>query len=155
MNLHGIAGPVIAAVNPMIPVGLKISLGQSLPAPDGTLVPRYSDEISVTGQIQPVTWGDLQMLDGINLGGVRWKIYLHGEINGVVRPEKKGGDIVIVRGGRHQGEWLTVQVLEQFPDWVCAAIVLQTAAPTPGDGLTADLTDEGNTVIVPSVMTGV
>lgn len=155
MNLHGIAGPVIAAVNPMIPVGLKISLGQALPAPDGTITPRYADEITVQGQIQPLTWGDLQMLDGINLGGIRWKIYLHGEVNGVVRAEKKGGDLVTVKGGRHRGEWLVVQVLEQFQDWVCAAIVLQTAAPAPTDGLATDLTDEDNTVIVPSVMTGV
>lgn len=77
------------------------------------------------GQIQPMTWRDIQQLEGLNIEGVRWKIYLYGEVDGLVRPECKGGDLIIVASGRHQGTWLVAQVLEQWPDWVCAAIVLQ------------------------------
>lgn len=79
----------------------------------------------VRAQIQPVTWRDLQQMDGLNVQGIRWKAYLHGEVNGVVRPERKGGDLITIAMGRHQGEWLVAQVLEQWPDWVCAAITLQ------------------------------
>lgn len=77
------------------------------------------------GQVQPLTWRDLQQLDGLNIEGIRWKIYLYGQVDGVVRPERKGGDLIVIASGRHQGTWLCAQVLEQFPDWVSAAITLQ------------------------------
>lgn len=79
----------------------------------------------LNGSVQPMTWRDLQQLDGVNVEGARWKIYLEGQVDGVVRPEKKGGDLVVISSGPHAGTWLVGQVLEQFPNWVCAAIVLQ------------------------------
>ena len=94
-------------------------------------VPEETMTTSMTllGQIQPITWRDLQQLDGLNTNGVRWKIYLSGEVDGIVRKEKKGGDLITIPpGSRHAGTWLVAQVLEQFPDWVCAAIVLQSGS---------------------------
>lgn len=82
----------------------------------------------LSGQVQPLTARDLQQLDGVNLGGVRWKIYLFGQIDAIVRPERKGGDLVTISSGPHQGVWLVVLVLEQFPDWCCAAIVQQNGS---------------------------
>lgn len=79
----------------------------------------------LNGSVQPMTYRDLAQLEGINVGGARWKIYLEGQVDGVVRPEKKGGDLVSIPSGPHAGVWLAVQVLEQFPNWVCCAIVLQ------------------------------
>ncbi len=84
--------------------------------------------LTVLAQVQPVQWRDIQFLEGLNLGGVRWKAYLNGEVDGIVRPEKKGGDLIIISSGRHQGVWLCVQVLEQWPDWVVCAITLQDGA---------------------------
>jgi hypothetical protein len=85
--------------------------------------------MTLQGQIQPITWRDLQQMDGINLGGVRWKIYLYGEVDAVVRPEKKGGDLItIFAPNQHAGVWLVAQVLEAWNGWVCAAIVLQDGA---------------------------
>jgi hypothetical protein len=81
--------------------------------------------LTLVGQVQPLTANDLRQLDGINLGGVRWKIFLNGQVDAIVRPEKKGGDLIVISNGRHQGTWLIVQVLSQWPDWVEAAIVLQ------------------------------
>lgn len=80
------------------------------------------------GQVQPITTDDLRQLDGVNLGGVKWKIYLNGEIDSVVRPERKGGDLVKIATGRHQGTWLVVQILEQWPDWCVGAIVQQNGS---------------------------
>lgn len=195
MNLHGIAGPIVAAVNPTIPVEVRISAGQAATLPDGTRPPAYETPGSLVGaisgtlltvsavsagklavgqllaagsgvlaagttitglgtgtgatgtyevsrnqevaetamttslvllaQIQPVTWRDIQQMDGLNLEGIRWKAYLNGQVDGLVRPERKGGDLIIISSGRHQGVWLVAQVLEQFPDWVCAAITMQ------------------------------
>lgn len=195
MNLHGIVAGVVAAVNPLLPVEVRISTGPSEPGADGKRVPTYATPgvftgsisgtvltvsavasgtlqvsqtilgagisagttitelgtgsggtgtyelnqeqaapvsseamtttLMLTGQIQPVTWRDLQQIDGLNLQGVRDKIYLYGEVDGLVRPDRKGGDLVILLAGPHQGVWLVAQVLEQWPDWVCAAIVQQ------------------------------
>ena len=154
MNLHAIAGPIIATVNPFLPVTLEINIGQSQPTGAGKVTPIYAPPVVVSAQIQPLTWRDLQMIDGINLGGIRWKVYLTGEVNGVVRAERKGGDKITVTAGRHQGEWLVVEVLEQFQDWVCAAIVLQNSTQT-SSGLTTDLTNTDNNVVVPAILTGV
>lgn len=127
MNLHGIAGPVVAAVNPNFPVSLQASTGSTVGA-DGTPTPTYAAAVSVLAQIQPMTARDLQQLEGVNLGGVKWKAYLYGEVDAVVRPESEGGDLITISSGRHQGTWLVVQVLEQFPDWCCAAIVQQNGS---------------------------
>jgi hypothetical protein len=90
-----------------------------------------STSLTLFGDVQPISWRDLQQLDGLNLGGIRWKIYLNGEVDAVVRPELKGGDLIVISTGRHRGTWLVNQVLEQWPDWVCAAITLQNSNPKP------------------------
>ena len=199
MNLHGIAGPYVGAVNPQIPVGVQVSTGPGSIAPDGTQAPSYATpgalvgsiggtvltvtavgsgillpgitladataallpgttitgqlsgdpggigtysvnreqevaseamttSLTLTGQVQPITTRDLAQVEGINLGGVKWKIYLSGEVNAIVRPEKKGGDLITISTGRHQGVWLTVAILEQWPDWCVAAIVQQNGS---------------------------
>jgi len=154
MNLHGIAAPIISAVNPMQPVTVLVSNG-SIVKPDGTRAPTFSVALNVLGQIQPISTRDMAQLEGINLGGIRWKVYLYGEVDSIVRAERKGGDLVVLTSGRHRGTWLVVQVLEQFPDWCCAAIVFQNLNVPAGDSLTTDLTDENNDVVVPLILTGV
>lgn len=128
MNLHGIAGPIVGAVNPQIPVSVQVSTGVGSIAADGTPTPGYAAPVTLLGQVQPMTADDLRQIDGVNLGGVRWKIYLNGQVDAVARPERKGGDLVTISTGRHQGVWLVVLVLEQFPDWCCAAIVQQNGS---------------------------
>lgn len=225
MNLHGIAGPIVAAVNPFTPVEVRISAGPSDEAPDGSRTPMYATPGGLTGsiadttltvtavpsgkllggqllagadvllltrivrqldgdpggvgnyevnraqtvaeedmttsyplrgQIQPVTWRDLQQLDGLNLGGIRWKAYLAGQVDAVVRPDSKGGDLVLIASGRHQGTWLVAQVLEQFPDWCCAAMVLQNAA-APDASLFGqlDFSNPDQSALQAAIMTGV
>jgi hypothetical protein len=154
MNLHGIASPYVGAVNPKTPVTVLISSG-SVTAPDGGRTPSFAAAISVLGQVQPISTRDLSQLEGVNLGGVRWKIYLDGEVDAIVRPEGKGGDLIVIPTGRHVGTWLVVQVMEQFPDWVCAAIVQQSTNIPVVASLTTDLSKPGNEVIVPAVLTGV
>ena len=76
-------------------------------------------------QIQPVSWRDLQQIEGLNLGGTRRKIYLYGSVEAIERVRAQGGDLVTVADGVNRGVWLVAQVLEQFPDWVSAFITLQ------------------------------
>lgn len=79
-------------------------------------------------QVQPVTWRDIQQMDGLNLQGTRVKIYLHGAVDGLVRPERKGGDLIIIADGVNRGTYLVAQNLEQWPDWVSCATTLQNGA---------------------------
>jgi hypothetical protein len=91
-------------------------------------------EVVATAQMQPLTFRDLQHLEGLNLSGEIKAIYVNGPLNGVVRPRLKGGDIVTHADGT---VWLVVQILEAWnvsAGWTKAAIRLQNdvivAAPT-------------------------
>ncbi|HEV3077655.1 MAG TPA: hypothetical protein VHB47_24760 [Thermoanaerobaculia bacterium] len=82
--------------------------------------------LTLNAQIQPIAWKDIQQLEGLNIEGVRWKAFLNGQVDGLVRKERKGGDLLIIpKGNRHAGQWLVAQILAQWPDWVEAAIVFQ------------------------------
>ena len=124
MNLHGIAGPVIAAVNPMVSVTVRISNGYATNS-DGSRTPSYQTPVTVQAQIQAMTYRDLQQVDGLNLNGTRRAIYLYGAMNGVVRVSQQGGDLITTADGN---VWLTALVLEQWPDWVKVAVTLQNGS---------------------------
>lgn len=76
-------------------------------------------------QIQPLSWRDLQQIDGLNLSGTRRKFYLSGVLEAVERVNRKGGDLIIVGSGVNAGTWLVAQVVEQYPGWVSAAATMQ------------------------------
>lgn len=126
MNLHQIAGPIVGAVNPIVPVTLRVSTGNTI-GDDGSMVPTYADPVSVSAQIQALTFKDLTQLDGLNLNGTRRAIYLYGEVDAIVRVSQKGGDLITFNNG---SVWLTAQVLEQWDDgftsaWCKVAVTLQ------------------------------
>lgn len=127
MNLHNVAVGVIAAVNPQIVGSFKASSGNTT-SPDGKRVATYLSPISVYLQVQPLGTGDIMKLDGLNLQGVVRKIYMNGRVDGLVRPEVKGGDLFVITGGVNSGTWLVNNVLEQWPDWVASAVTLQNGA---------------------------
>lgn len=82
----------------------------------------------VNAQVQPVTWRDLQQLEGLNLNGTRVKIYLYGEIDAIVRSTNKGGDLITIATGVNRGVYLVAQTIEQFPDWCSCACTLQNSS---------------------------
>lgn len=123
MNLHGIAAGTIAAINPLVPLTVQVSVGSTQsPTGDGTRVPAYAAPVVVFGQVQPMTWRDIEMTDGLNLNGTRRSIYLNGAIDGLVRVSNKGGDLITDAAGN---VWLVALVLEQWPDWCKVAVTLQ------------------------------
>lgn len=127
MNLHGIVSGYVGAVNPNIQVSVQVSTGYA-PNADFSRTPTYAPAVVVTAQVQPITWRDLQQLDGVNTEGVRKVIYLNGEIDGLVRPTNQGGDLITFPDG---SVWLVAQILEAFnltSGWTKAAITLQNGA---------------------------
>ncbi len=121
MNLHGIVSGAIGTVNPLVTVQLLRSIGATT-ADDGTRIPKFAPPENVSAQIQALTFTDLQQLDGLNIQGERRAVYINGRADAVLRPSKKGGDLIITPDKRR---WLIVLPLEYWPDWCKFAITLQ------------------------------
>lgn len=128
MNLHGIVSGAIGAVNPFVFATVKRSTGYTT-APDGSRTATYQT-FGAKVQVQALTYSDLRQLDGLNIQGVRRAIYLSGEVEGVVRVQQEGGDLIVFpnRTLPEGNVWLAAYVLEQWPDWRKIAIVLQNGA---------------------------
>lgn len=126
LNLHGMASGLISQVNPSIPASVQVSTGYAVGA-DGSPVPSYAAAVTVQAQVQPLSWRDLQQLDGLNLQGTRRAIYLYGRIDGIVRASSRGGDLITIARGPYAGAYLVALVLEQFPDWCKCACTLQNS----------------------------
>lgn len=151
MNLHGIVGPIIATVNPMTPAVVLISTGYTTLA-TGKREPTYQvPYLQATAQVQPLTFRDIQQIDGLNLQGVRVAIYLFGQIDGLVRSKSKGGDLVSIASGAHAGVYLVATVLEQWPDWVKVAATLQDDATIQPTSPSLDYSDPANSQYLPGL----
>jgi hypothetical protein len=131
MDLQGIASSVVAAVNPLTTALLRVNTGTTTTEPDGTRVPAYTD-IAIAVQVQPLSYRDLQQIDGMNLQGTTRAIYLRGRADGVVRSLNKGGDLIVIASADdpiNAGVWLVTLVTEQWPNWAKVVATLQNAAP--------------------------
>lgn len=124
MNLHGIVSQIISAVNPREPVTIQFSTG-STSGVDFSRKPAFSVPVAMLGQVQALTTPELRLLDQLNLQGAQRTIYLFGDVQGIVRVSQQGGDLITLADG---SIWLTVTILEQWPNWVKAAIKLQNGS---------------------------
>lgn len=122
MNLHGIVSGCINAVNPFVPLVLSISTGYTT-GDSGIQTPTYADPVVGQGQVQPMSWRDLQQVDGLNLQGTPQAIYFYGEVDAIIRVKSKGGDLIT---DSNNNVWLVNQVLELWPDWCKVCATLQT-----------------------------
>lgn len=130
MNLHGVVRQAIQAVNPDTLCTWQQSVGAAVSG--GNLTPAYNTVASVLVNVQGVNARDLRHIENLNLEDVYRKVYIFGNIQGVVRPNAKGGDLLIFAqdiGGTPQ-VWLVVAVSETWPDavqsgWSSAMVCLQ------------------------------
>lgn len=131
MNLHGLVRNAIQAVNPDTLCTWQQSTGATQSG--GALTPTYNTVTNVPVQVQGLSSGDLRHAEYLNLEGVLRKVYLFGNIEGIVRPNLQGGDLLTFAqdyGGTPQ-VWLVVAVSEVWPDaaqsgWSSAIVCLQT-----------------------------
>jgi hypothetical protein len=126
MNLQQVTAGIVGAVNPLQPAAVYQSTGPGPTQPDGGRVPTYAQVFTATIQVQPITTGDLRKLESLNIQGVSQKVYMTGELSGLIRVRQLGGDILVLKDGT---SYLVRAVLEQWSisgvNWVSAAIVLQ------------------------------
>lgn len=192
MNLHGIARASVGAINPQIPVQLRLStgpksnpdhsraatyatpgalvgsiagavltvtaqtlgklaVGQVLAGPGvlpGTSIVGFgtgtgglgtytvnqpqtvasgalTTSLPLLAQMQPLSTGDLQHLDALNIQGEQRAFYFTGDGSGVSRPNQTGGDLIITPDG---ATWLVHTTLEQWPNWCKVAATLQNGS---------------------------
>lgn len=121
MNLHAIAIGATSFVLPPIPLVVQISNGYTTNA-DGSRVPSYAPAQIISGDVQALQYTDIAQLSGLNIQGVRHKIYMNGEVDGLIRVENKGGDLITDPSGN---VWLVALVLEYWPGWCNVAVTLQ------------------------------
>lgn len=86
-------------------------------------------DLTAMGQVQPLSYKDLMQISGLNVNGLKNGIYMDGQVDAVVRNQIKGGDLITLTAGPNAGVWLVVQMLERWPDWCKAAVVLQNDTP--------------------------
>lgn len=134
MNLHGMVRAAINTVNPDI-VGTWLESAAPTTATDGKRTPTFVTHVNVGMQVQALTGRDLQHEVFQNAQGVKRSVYLFGNVQGVARPNAKGGDLLLfpeTRGGVPR-TWLVVAVLETWtPDvtgWCKVGVVLQEGTP--------------------------
>lgn len=127
MNLHALVAGAIGAVNPHVTITIKSSTGYTTRA-DGIREPRWSTPRRVRAQIQPLQATDLQLADRLNIQGNRRKVYLYGQTDGIVRADRKGGDVLTFPD---KTEWLVVVQLETWggkDGWTCVMCTQQNPA---------------------------
>lgn len=120
MDLNGIANLAAEVVNPNIPVSIQASTGYTIGS-GLKQVPTYASAVSGYAQVQELSSSELKQVEGLNIQGVMRKLYLRSPLNGVIRPDGKGGDLVTIAGQI----WLVVKTLELWPLWCAVLIVLQ------------------------------
>lgn len=129
MNLRGLVNTYTRAINPNVTASLKISDGYDTSAA-GRRAPKYLAAVTVEVQVQALTFGDIQQLDGLNIQGVRRAVYMTGQSFAIVRDREMGGDIMTFAPGvlPEGNVWLVAHVLERWPDWCKLAITLQNGS---------------------------
>lgn len=130
MNLHGIVASAISAVNPLIACTWRQSTGFNT-VPDGTRVPNFQDVANIPCQVQALSYTDLMKTGSMNIEGIRRKVYMKGNPEGIDRQTIKGGDLLVMPdlpGFPGPTTWLVAQVLEHWPDWCSVAATLQNGS---------------------------
>lgn len=131
MNINALVAPVTAAVSPSQAVTVYLSTGPAPTDVAGQRAPTYADSFNATAAIQPVSTGDLRKLEGLNIQGVTEKLYLNGQLRGLQRINKLGGDLVVLRDGT---TFLVKAVLEAWRfvsagnGWCAVAVIMQNDA---------------------------
>lgn len=120
MDLRSIANSVSSQVNPNIIVTVLRSTGSTI-GRGGKQAPTYAEGVTGPAQLQALDGSTLRQMDGLNIQGVLRAIYLRGNLAAVVRPDSKGGDIVMIAGQT----WLIVKVLETWPLFTKAVVQYQ------------------------------
>ena len=126
MNLHAIAAPFTAIVTGAT-LGLwQKSSGYTTDAA-GKRVSAYTDFPGTDMRVQAMSGPELALIDGMGIQGILRAVYLPGDVKGVDRSGKGGGDLLTFNGA----VWLVRAVLETWDGsgWCKVAVTKQMDTP--------------------------
>ncbi len=140
MKLHAIAAPIVAAVNPPVRGQLRRSTGYTTGA-SGKREPTYADDEELSMQVQGLTGPELKLVDGLNIQGLLRSVHLPGDVKGVDRKSRAGGDLIAFDDGADippalsNTVWLVELVHETWDtsDWCRVIISKQLDNAVPPD----------------------
>lgn len=124
MNIFPIVHAAVSAVSPQVPVSIQISTGSTTNA-DGSRSLSYAAPQTVNASIQALQYNDIVQADSMQIEGVRRKMYVYGEVDGLVRSKNKGGDLVTLPNG---SVWKVALIAEAWATWTCAIITLENGS---------------------------
>lgn len=130
MNLHNVVRGAISAVNPPLP-GVWRKNTDYTTGPSGKRTPVYAAVVNMPLQVQALSGKDLRLLDSLNIQGVQRAIYANGNIQGVNRVNRQGGDLLQFTDSEFGLSWWLVEiVLETWPTgWCKVGVTLQMTGP--------------------------
>lgn len=158
INLHAAVRGAINAVNPDILGTWRESTGSTTGA-DYRVGASYVDHPGVHMQVQALSNKDLQHPAMISVQGITRAVYMFGTVQGVSKPQAKGGDLLqfrMVDNGPFL-VWLVVCELEQWNpngSWSKVAVVLQTEpATTPVPDVVGETLADASAAILAAALT--
>jgi hypothetical protein len=125
-DVRMIANQVSQVTNPNISVTWLKSNGYITSA-SGARTPTTTSQV-ISAQVQGLSAEDLKHTDGMNIQGVMRSVHIFGNVQGVVRIDQQGGDILQfpeLPGGAIRN-WKVIQVMETWPTWSRVLVALQS-----------------------------
>jgi hypothetical protein len=129
MNLQSITEGIISAVNVPVLVSIQQSTGSTQNV-DFSRTPTYTTYV-VYVDLQALAYQDIIHADALNIQGERRKMYITGQVSGLVRYAAKGGDIVTITDATSTWNgtvWLVAMVDERWQGWNSSIISLQNGS---------------------------
>jgi hypothetical protein len=126
-DVRMIANQVSQVTNPNISVTWLKSTGYTTSA-SGSRTPTTTSQQVISAQVQGLSSEDLKHTDGLNIQGVMRSVHIFGNVQGVVRIDQQGGDILQfpeLPGGAIRN-WKVIQVMETWPTWSRVLVALQS-----------------------------
>ena len=130
MNLRSSITKMVNAVNPDVLVTVFVSTGYTIGA-GKKQIPTYDNGTTGYAQVQAMNSDDIQLMfnghtpevvpSQFQIQGVFRVIFLKNQLHGIIRKFGDGGDIVQIGTDKY----VVLRIIEQWPDWTKAALVLQ------------------------------
>ena len=120
MNLHNVVRGAVTSINQDVTATLKINKGYTTAA-DGTRTPSFETYNNIEIQVQNLNNDALQHSSNLNSQTLQGTVFIPRTINGIVRRDAKGGDILIF----NSKTWIVTHVQESWEGWSKAIVTMQ------------------------------